>query len=101
MRDQFVVYPSLKLTEETSWLQLMKENIISPSGTGRGVSEDTRLQKLNVTTETVVAAEFHPLDGRTIVIVGKGFVNFWQLDSTTLTLSRKTGIFDQRINQSM
>ena len=44
----------------------------------------------------MVAAEFHPLEGRTIVTVGKGFVNFWALDQTSLTLSRKTGIFDQR-----
>ena len=43
-----------------------------------------------------MAAEFHPLEGRTIVTVGKGFVNFWALDQTSLTLSRKTGIFDQR-----
>lgn len=55
-----------------------------------------KITETKCSTETVVAAEFHPLDGRTIVIVGKGFVNFWQLDSTTLTLSRKTGIFDQR-----
>ena len=44
----------------------------------------------------MVSAEFHPLEPRTIVAVGKGFVNFWQLDQTSLTLSRKTGIFDQR-----
>ena len=55
-----------------------------------------KITETKCSTETVVAAEFHPLDGRTIVIVGKGFVNFWQLDPTTLTLSRKTGIFDQR-----
>jgi len=55
-----------------------------------------RITETKCSTETVVAAEFHPLDGTTIVTVGKGFVNFWQLDPTTLTLSRKTGIFDQR-----
>ena len=46
-------------------------------------------------TETVVAAEFHPLEAGTIVSIGKGHANFWQLDSTALTLSRKTGLFDQ------
>ena len=55
-----------------------------------------KITETKCSTETVVAAEFHPLEGRTIVVVGKGFVNFWQLDPTTLTLSRKTGIFDQR-----
>jgi microtubule-associated protein-like 1/2 len=55
-----------------------------------------KITETKCSTETVVAAEFHPLDGTTIVTVGKGFVNFWQLDPTTLTLSRKTGIFDQR-----
>ncbi len=47
-------------------------------------------------TETVVAAEFHPLEAGVIVAIGKGHANFWQLDSTSLTLSRKTGLFDQR-----
>jgi len=55
-----------------------------------------KITETKCSSETVVAAEFHPLEGRTIVTVGKGFVNFWQLDQTSLTLSRKTGIFDQR-----
>lgn len=55
-----------------------------------------KITETKCSTETVVAAEFHPLEGRTIVTVGKGFVNFWQLDPTSFTLSRKTGIFDQR-----
>ena len=55
-----------------------------------------KITETKCSSETVVAAEFHPLEGRTIVTVGKGFVNFWQLDQTTFTLSRKTGIFDQR-----
>ena len=55
-----------------------------------------QITETKCSSETVVAAEFHPLEGRTIVTVGKGFVNFWSLDQTSLTLSRKTGIFDQR-----
>lgn len=55
-----------------------------------------KITETKCSSETVVAAEFHPLEGRTIVTVGKGFVNFWSLDQTSLTLSRKTGIFDQR-----
>ena len=56
----------------------------------------SQITETKCSSETVVAAEFHPLEGRTIVTVGKGFVNFWSLDQTSLTLSRKTGIFDQR-----
>ena len=56
----------------------------------------SQITETKCSSETVVAAEFHPLEGRTIVTVGKGFVNFWALDQTSLTLSRKTGIFDQR-----
>ena len=71
-----------------------------------------KITETKCSTETVVAAEFHPLEGRTVVTVGKvgqlghnfmcsnqiaqGFVNFWQLDPTSFTLSRKTGIFDAR-----
>ncbi|XP_059086390.1 echinoderm microtubule-associated protein-like 1 isoform X5 [Tigriopus californicus] len=56
----------------------------------------TKITETKCSTETVVAAEFHPLEGGVIVSVGKGHVNFWQLDNTSLTLSRKTGLFDQR-----
>ena len=43
--------------------------------------------------ETVIAAEFHPLDSGVIVTCGKGHVNFWQLENNG-NLSRKTGVFD-------
>eukprot|EP00095_Tigriopus_kingsejongensis_P006549 maker-scaffold515_size150689-snap-gene-0.35 protein:Tk06549 transcript:maker-scaffold515_size150689-snap-gene-0.35-mRNA-1 annotation:"echinoderm microtubule-associated 2 isoform x3" len=56
----------------------------------------TKITETKCSTETVVAAEFHPLEAGVIVSVGKGHVNFWQLDNTSLTLSRKTGLFDQR-----
>jgi len=55
-----------------------------------------KITETKCSTDTVVAAEFHPLEGKTIITVGKGFVNFWQLDPTSFTLSRKTGIFDTR-----
>ena len=38
-----------------------------------------KLTETKCSSETVVAAEFHPLEGHTIVTVGKGFVNFWQV----------------------
>ena len=56
----------------------------------------TKVTETKCSTETVVAAEFHPLEAGVIVAIGKGHANFWQLDSTSLTLSRKTGLFDQR-----
>jgi len=55
-----------------------------------------KITETKCATETVVAAEFHPLEAGVIVSVGKGHVNFWTLDNTTLTLSRKTGLFDLR-----
>ena len=56
----------------------------------------SKMTETKCATETVVAAEFHPLEAGVIVSVGKGHVNFWTLDNTTLTLSRKTGLFDLR-----
>ena len=56
----------------------------------------TKITETKCATETVVAAEFHPLEAGVIVSVGKGHVNFWTLDNTSLTLSRKTGLFDLR-----
>lgn len=60
----------------------------------------TKITETKCSTETVVAAEFHPLEAGVIVSIGKGHVNFWQLDSTALTLSRKTGLFDQ-VNEGL
>jgi len=62
------------------------------SRSDRGV----KITETKCSTETVVAAEFHPLEAGSIVSIGKGHVNFWQLDPTLLTLSRKTGLFDVR-----
>ena len=56
----------------------------------------SKITETKCATETVVAAEFHPLEAGVIVSVGKGHVNFWTLDNTSLTLSRKTGLFDHR-----
>jgi len=56
----------------------------------------SKITETKCATETVVAADFHPLEAGVIVSCGKGHVNFWQLDNTSLTLSRKTGLFDQR-----
>ncbi len=56
----------------------------------------SKITETKCATETVVVAEFHPLEVGVIVSCGKGHVNFWHLDNTSLTLSRKTGLFDQR-----
>ncbi|GJQ81508.1 hypothetical protein Trydic_g14660 [Trypoxylus dichotomus] len=42
-------------------------------------------------TETIVAAEFHPADDKVIVTCGKSHVGFWKFDDDSL--SRKMGIF--------
>jgi len=48
--------------------------------------------------ETVISAEFHPMDPGLIVTCGKGHVNFWHLDDDLmkgeLNFIRKTGVFD-------
>ena len=43
-----------------------------------------------------MAAEFHPLDPELIVTCGKGHVNFWTLDNTNWSVTRKTGCFDAK-----
>lgn len=48
------------------------------------------------TSETVVAAEFHPMEDGVIVTCGKGHVNFWQIDPSYSSMSRKTGVLDPR-----
>lgn len=47
-------------------------------------------------TETVLAAEFHPSERNTIVTCGKGHISFWTLEGGALT--KKMGIFDVRTN---
>lgn len=44
-------------------------------------------------TETVLAAEFHPSERNTIVTCGKGHISFWTLEGGALT--KKMGIFDK------
>jgi len=45
--------------------------------------------------DTVVAAEFHPLDRNCIVTCGKAHISFWTLDAGG-TLYKRMGIFDNR-----
>ena len=47
-----------------------------------------------VTSETVVAAEFHPTEDGCIVTCGKGHVNFWQIDPSYSSVSRRTGVLE-------
>jgi microtubule-associated protein-like 1/2 len=58
--------------------------------------------------ETVIAAEFHPLDPGLIVTCGKGHVNFWHLEQQQQQqqqtnggggLIRKTGLFDAKADK--
>ena len=48
------------------------------------------------TSEMVVSAEFHPMEDGCIVSCGKGHVNFWQIDPSYSSISRKTGVLDPR-----
>ena len=43
-------------------------------------------------SETVLAAQFHPQQDGCIVTAGKGHVNFWQIDPSYNAVSRKTGL---------
>ncbi|XP_039294135.1 echinoderm microtubule-associated protein-like 2 [Nilaparvata lugens] len=45
--------------------------------------------------DTVVAAEFHPLDKSCIVTCGKSHISFWSLDNGG-TLYKRNGIFENR-----
>ena len=40
--------------------------------------------------------DFHPLDRTSLVTCGKNHVNFWTLDVVGGTLSKKTGVFDNK-----
>ena len=46
------------------------------------------------TSDTVVAAEFHPTEDGCIVTCGKGHVNFWQIDPSYSSVSRRTGVLE-------
>lgn len=45
--------------------------------------------------DTVIAAEFHPLDRNCIVTCGKNHISFWTLDAGG-TLYKRMGVFENR-----
>lgn len=45
--------------------------------------------------DTVIAAEFHPLDRSCIVTCGKAHISFWTLDAGG-TLYKRMGVFENR-----
>ncbi|RVE43289.1 hypothetical protein evm_012048 [Chilo suppressalis] len=53
------------------------------------------LAETKCSVDTVVAAEFHPLDRNQIVTCGKNHIAFWTLDQTNM-LYKRLGIFDSR-----
>ncbi|XP_045499544.1 echinoderm microtubule-associated protein-like 2 [Colias croceus] len=53
------------------------------------------LAETKCSVDTVVAAEFHPLDKNQIVTCGKGHIAFWTLDASNV-LFKKMGIFETR-----
>ncbi|XP_050538023.1 echinoderm microtubule-associated protein-like 2 isoform X2 [Daktulosphaira vitifoliae] len=52
-----------------------------------------KITETKCSMDTVVAAEFHPLERNQIVTCGKGHISFWTLDAGG-TLYKRNGIFD-------
>ncbi|XP_039756795.1 echinoderm microtubule-associated protein-like 2 isoform X2 [Pararge aegeria] len=53
------------------------------------------LAETKCSVDTVVAAEFHPLDRNQIVTCGKSHIAFWTLDSSNV-LYKRMGVFETR-----
>lgn len=53
------------------------------------------LAETKCSVDTVVAAEFHPLDRNQIVTCGKNHIAFWTLDQTNM-LYKRMGVFETR-----
>ncbi|XP_050301345.1 echinoderm microtubule-associated protein-like 2 isoform X3 [Anthonomus grandis grandis] len=54
-----------------------------------------RITETKCSVDTIVSAEFHPLDRNTIVTCGKSHIAFWSLDVNG-TLFKRMGIFETR-----
>lgn len=54
-----------------------------------------KITETKCSVDTIVAAEFHPLDRNTIVTCGKSHIAFWSLDVGG-TLYKRMGIFETR-----
>ncbi|KAG8279172.1 Echinoderm microtubule-associated protein-like 1 [Homalodisca vitripennis] len=54
-----------------------------------------KVTETKCSVDTVVAAEFHPLDRNCIVTCGKAHISFWALDAGG-TLYKRMGIFENR-----
>ncbi|XP_063217797.1 echinoderm microtubule-associated protein-like 2 isoform X3 [Bacillus rossius redtenbacheri] len=54
-----------------------------------------KITETKCSADTVVAAEFHPLERNCIVTCGKSHINFWSLDAGG-TLYKRMGVFENR-----
>nr|XP_023029644.1 echinoderm microtubule-associated protein-like 2 isoform X2 [Leptinotarsa decemlineata] len=54
-----------------------------------------KITETKCSVDTIVSAEFHPLDRNTIVTCGKSHIGFWSLDPNG-TLYKRMGIFETR-----
>ncbi|CAG9819557.1 unnamed protein product [Phaedon cochleariae] len=54
-----------------------------------------KITETKCSVDTIVSAEFHPLDRNTIVTCGKSHIAFWSLDPNG-TLFKRMGIFEAR-----
>ena len=59
-------------------------------------ARQARQLESSCSSDTVLAAEFHPTEDGCIVSCGKGHVNFWQIEPSYRSVSRKTGVLDPR-----
>ncbi|XP_076316323.1 echinoderm microtubule-associated protein-like 2 isoform X2 [Tachypleus tridentatus] len=53
-----------------------------------------KITETKSSSDTVLAAEFHPMDRYTLVTLGKGHVHFWSLECGTLV--KKLGLFEKQ-----
>ncbi|XP_049875343.1 echinoderm microtubule-associated protein-like 2 isoform X3 [Pectinophora gossypiella] len=58
-------------------------------------SDKHAIAETKCSVDTVVAAEFHPLDRNQIVTCGKNHIAFWTLDQTNM-LYKRMGVFETR-----
>lgn len=92
----FVWMPSERIEgRKRVWLTEIPTSILrsdSKPEPAHFMNDDCRLQ---CSVDTVVCAEWHPLERNQIVSCGKGHVSFWSLDNGGM-LYKRMGIFESR-----
>ncbi|XP_051777395.1 echinoderm microtubule-associated protein-like 2 isoform X1 [Erpetoichthys calabaricus] len=55
--------------------------------------KEKKLAEVKCSQDSVLAAQFHPLDSNLILTCGKSHINFWTIEGVTLT--KKQGLFEK------